>query len=331
MKYVLRLTLIALVLAGCEREPLGYDYIDDYNLSVLQGGDGGVHFMPPLLHSSFSGEFAPDRNPVIVVCAGVPAGPCEAPVAILDATLDDGEDESEVVRVEVTSEKYVVNWKASGEERGQYRIYVIEDGESLAYIDVALTRGRTSSGSNGRGVRIYGAQATREFSGTLPIAFRMEVRQEPEPANGLMGQYFEWSSLVAPDFALATPILERLDPTVDFVDPVGDADVFDLGQNGKFMARWTGFLVPETEAFYTLCILADDGVRLRINGFVFINQWVEREEDTLSCASSFMEAGSRNAITVEWYHNTGGAAVQLLWQAPLENLGVIPSTVLWPN
>ena len=331
MKYVLRLALIAVVLAGCERDPLGFDYVDNYSLAILQGGDGGVYFMPPLLHSSFSGEFAPDRNPVVVICAGAPAAPCASPVATLDMTRDAGEDASEVVEVNTRSEKYTVNWKAAHEARGLYRIFVVEDGEWLAYIDAALTKGRPSSGGNGRGVRVYGADATREFTGTLPIAFRMEVQEEPEPVNGLLGEYFDWSALESPDFALAVPIVERLDPVIDFVDANGDSDGFSVGRNETVMARWSGFIVPEAGDFYTLCVEADDGVVLRVNGFPFIERWVDSSAPSTHCASLYMEAGSRNAVTLEWYQATGGAAMRLFWETNPDNRTIIPTAVLWPN
>ena len=327
MKYVLRLTLIAVVLAGCERDPLGYDYTDQYSLSVLQGGDGGVYFMPPLLQSTFSGEFAPDGDPVVVVCAGAPAGPCDNPVAVLDRTLDAGEDESEVVQVDLTSEKYMVNWKASGEARGLYRIFVVEDGERLAYIDVALVQGRTSSGGNTRGVRIYGAEATREFSGTLPIAFRMEVRAEPEPEGGLLAQYFDWSALTAPDFAQATPIRERLDPALDFSSPDGAGDVFGIGQGEYVLARWSGFIVAPSTGWRTICAEATNGFRLWFDGTLFYNRWFDQPERPY-CFTLSMEEGIQRPILIEWYHRTGAATLRLMWQTGPDDQVVIPASAL---
>lgn len=331
MKYVLRLALLAVVFAGCEREPLGYEYRDQYSLSIWQGGDGGVYFLPPLIRSSFGSEFDAARQPVVVVCAGAPATPCTTPVAVLDMTLDAGEDASEVVALSQEAEAYRVNWKAAGEAQGQYRIFVTEAGEALAFIDVALLRGRSSSGGNARGVRVYGADLTREFSGTLAIAFRMEVREaEPEPAGGLKAEYFDWRGM-APDFAVALPLLERIDPAIDFADSTGSTDVFQVGQADSVMARWTGSISPDADGFYTFCVTGDDGLRFWINDIPFTNSWTEKGEIVSSCGSYPMNAGSQHSIRIEWYHTTGSTAARLTWQTPDdEGPIVIPSSVLSP-
>lgn len=331
MRYVLRIAVLAVVFAGCEREPLGYDYADEYNLSILQGGDGGVYFLPPLLQSQYAGTFSAVQEPVVVVCAGAPAGPCATPVAVLDMTQDGDEDVSEVITVDGTAEKYAVNWKANGEARGQYRLFVTEDGATLAYIDVALTTAFTSSGGNTRGVRVYGAEATRSFSGTLPIAFRMEERAEPEPAGGLLGQYYDWRG-ATPDFAGATKLVERVDAVVDFNNAVGGTDVFAIGQSDSIMAAWTGYVNTAVEGFYTFCVAADDGLRLFIDGVMFANGWWKKDAPTTHCASKWADAGARYSIRIEWYQDVGGAAAQLYWHTP-DNAErtLVPQSVLTPN
>lgn len=331
MRYVLRIAVLAVVFAGCEREPLGYDYTDEYNLSMLQGGDGGVYFLPPLLLSEYSGTFSAAQEPVVVVCAGAPAEPCATPVAVLDMTQDGDEDTSEVIAVDVSAEKYTVNWKATGEASGQYRIFVTEGGTSLAYIDVALSTSRTSSGSNTRGVRVYGAEAPRSFSGTLHIAFRMEERQAAEPAGGLLAQYYDWRS-TTPDFTAATKLAERVDATVDFSDPVGGADVYALGQSDSVMAVWTGFVETDVEGSYYFCLTGDDGLRLWVDGVMFASGWWKKDAPTTHCASKWAEAGARYSVRVEWYQDSGSTATQLQWVTP-DNAErrIIPASALSPN
>lgn len=330
MKHVLRIGVLAVVLAGCAQEPLGYEYTDQYSLSILQGGDGGVYFMPPLLQSSpYAGTFTPDREPVVVVCAGAPETPCSAPVAVLDMVLDPHEDGSEVIQVDVDSEKYMVNWKAAGQPQGQYRIFVMEAGAVQAFIDVAMTRGGGGLNTFGnRAVRIYGSNAPREFSGTLPIAFRMEEREAADP-TGLHAEYFDWRNS-ALHFDAATPILNRTDRVVDFADSDGTADVFDIGQTGNYMARWTGFVVAPANGWRTLCVVATNGVRLWFNGAPFFNRWFDQAERS-HCFTLSMEEGSRHSIRLEWYHTTGAATVRLLWQTTPDNQEVIPTSALSPS
>lgn len=328
MKQVLRFGVLAVVFAGCAEEPLGYEYVDNFSLAILQGGAGGVYFLPPLQQSTFEGTFDANREPVVVICAGAPAAPCVAPVAVLDDVLDDGEDDSQVVQVNVADERYVVNWKTNGLDEGLYRIFVTEGGVQQAFIDVVLSRGKSSSTANRR-IRAYGEQEPREFTGTLHIAFRMEEREAP--ANGLLAQYYDWRT-TAPDYAEAPLILERIDPVVDFVDPAGDADVFDIGQSENILARWTGFVVPETTAFHTVCVtFGAGGARLYLNDILFFNRW-EGHADGIGCASFSGTAGARNSIRVEWRHATGATAAQLYWETPAHDERVIiPSSALWPQ
>jgi hypothetical protein len=328
MRYGLRIGVLAAVFAGCAGEPLGYEYMDRYSLSILQGSESGVYFLPPLLHSVYDGTFAPDREPVVVICAGAPASPCSTPVAEYDMVLDAGEDEWAVVRMILESERYMVNWNTAGVAHGLYRIFVTEAGAPHAFIDVVLSKGGTSSVTSRR-IRAYGADQPREFNGTLPIAFRLEEHEVVEPANGLTAQYYDWSNS-ALDYAEAALILERIDPVVDFVDPDGGVDVLDIGQTDHVLARWTGFVVAEADEFYTLCVTARDGVRLFVNNFLFIDQWSDRDV-TRSCASLFMEAGSSYPIRLEWYNSTGNVAVSLSWQTTPDNAQVIPASSLLPN
>lgn len=330
MRNVLRVAVIAFVFAGCAEEPLGYEYVDQFSLSMWQGDAEGVYFLPPLLEPSYSGTFDPGRNPVVVVCAGAAATPCAEPAAEFDMVLDEGESEARVVRVSLQDEHYSVNWKAADQAQGLYRIFVLEDGATQAYIDVALTRGGTST-TNARRIREYGAEAAREFNGTLPISFRMEEREAPAPATGLLAQYYDWRTTTTPDFTQATLLLERVDPVVDVSDPVGDADVLGLGQSDHFMVRWSGSVVITEAGFYTFCVKSDGGKRLYVDNFLFFADWtdgVERER----CASYNVPAARSVPIRVEWFHATGATTVQLYWQN-LGNIGkqVIPTSALSPS
>lgn len=327
MRYLLRMAALIVVFAGCEREPLGYEYADEYNLSILQGGDGGVYFLPPLIRSEYEGTFSAVQEPVVVICAGAPASPCEAPVAVLDMTQDGDEDASEVITVDAVSERYMVNWKAVGEARGQYRVFVTEEGATLAYIDVALTTRTTSSGGNTRGVRVYGTEETRSFSGTLAIAFRMEERTQA----GLLARYYDWRGVTA-DFSAATLIAERVDPAVDFDDPVGGTDVYAVGQSDSVMAVWTGSVTVATTGSYTFCVRADDGLRLWIDGVMFASGWWNKTAATRHCASKWVDAGASYPIRIEWYQAVGATAAQLYWKSPADaDYSIIPTSALSPN
>lgn len=321
MKRLRGVAMLAAVVAGCAEEPLSYD-LGGPSLSVMQGDEGGVYFLPPLMQSTYSGTFASDRDPVVLICAGFPVAPCAEAVAEFDMTLDEGETEARVIRVDLESEHYIVNWKTAGQ--GEYRIFVLEHGAVQAFIDVMLVRGGD--------VRTLRSDGHRLVGGSLPIVFRMEQTDggNDTPANGLFAQYFDWRG-ATPDFNAAVLILERVDPVIDFRDPVGDQDVFGVGQSNQIMARWTGFVVAPVSSLFTLCVTSDDGVRLWINGFQFINQWVNQNE-TMNCGSYWMVAGERYPIRLEWYNASGAAVARLSWQNLINNtLEIIPSSALWPE
>jgi hypothetical protein len=324
MKRLLGFGVLAAVIAGCSEEPFGnqYSYGDRVQLSVAQGGAGGVYFLPPLYQSTYAGTFAPDREPVVRVCAGAPAAPCAVAVAEFDTVLDEGEPASGVIRVNVEDEHYIVNWKTA-RVQGEFRIFVLEHGAVQAFIDVSL---------GGGGPTTLWSEGFRPVPGTLPIIFRMEETEQDgtdASANGLFAEYFDWRD-ATPDFNVATQIVQRVDPVVDF-DTSADPDAFGIGQTDRFMARWTGFIVPEVSSLYTLCVTADNGVRLWLNDYPFIDNWVDQGETT-TCASYWMVAGERYPVRLEWYHVSGAATARLTWQSLADDAPyTIPASVLWPD
>ena len=333
MKYLLRTGLVALVIAGCAEEPLAYDYMDRYSLSILQGGETGVYFLPPLLQSTWEGAFTPEREPIVHVCAGTPASPCAEPVARFDMHLDAGETEDGVVRVSLEEERYSVNWHTRGVPHGLYRIFVTEGGAAQAYIDVMIVRTASRSGgtASARRMRTFQDDEPREYNGTIPIAFRMEevAVVEPPPSGGLLAQYYDWSA-TAPVFGEAALLAERVDPLIDFADPVGDGDVFGLGATSSIMARWSGTVMSEAGGFHTFCVTATAGMRLYINDYLFFDQWTRSGLRT-ECRSFSLGAGVRHPIRVEWLHGSGPATARLEWDNPGMPRQVIPTTALSPS
>jgi hypothetical protein len=324
MNRVLRIGVLVAVVTGCAEDPLGHVAGGDFRAAVLQGGDGGVYFLPPLLESTYSGTFAPDRDPVVVICEGAPASPCPIPVAEFDMVLDPDESGSRVIRVSVEDEHYIVNWKTAGLPDGEYRIFVVENGTVQAFIDVPVSHGGSRAS--------LGREGLRGFSGTLPVIFRMEetLGGSVGPTTGLLARYYDWRNSEA-DFGAATFILERVDPVIDFVDPDGTVDVFGIGQTQRFMAVWTGSIVPDATSLYTFCVNYDDGARFWINGVLFFDNWVDQDE-TMRCSSYWMTAGEAYPVRLEFYHATGGATAQLYWQSLNDAAPyIVPSSALRPE
>lgn len=289
------------------------------NLEFYQGGAGGVYFLRPLWHSTYEGVFAGDRSPEVRICAGTPSDPCLTPVARFDMTRNKGKPNAQVIRVASADEHYIVNWQSKGSAPGVHRIFVLEHGTALAYIDVIVV-------DHGTAVRENNGGELRVIRGGLPIKFRME---NTGPMNGLRAEYFDWRTTPL-DFDHALPITERIDPQVDFADLLGASDVFSIGQTNQFMARWTGFVEPEFSEEYTFCVTTDDGARLWVNGIQLVDAWVNQDA-TEHCGAVSLAAGGKYALKLEWYEDHGAAVARLHWQSASRSKQIIPTAALFPN
>jgi phage-related protein len=147
---------------------------------------------------------------------------------------------------------------------------------------------------------------------------------EPVGTYGLKGEYFNGKTLT--DLRLT-----RYDNNVDYdwgnwyPDPVLPVDSFSV--------RWTGSLrIPAgaggSYRFYTV---ADDGVRLWVNGQLIISDWTTHGPVENMSSLVQLEAGKTYDIKLEYYEDWGGAMVQLLWQPPGGVKAIIPATNLYPG
>jgi hypothetical protein len=146
----------------------------------------------------------------------------------------------------------------------------------------------------------------------------------PPPGNGdgLTGNYFNNVTFTAP------AALTRIDPTVNFnwgqtaPDPA-------VSRNG-FTVRWTGFVQPLYSEAYTFYTKTDDGVRLYVNGSLLIDHFVDQPATEWSGGIG-LTAGTKYAITMEYYDNTGNASAILSWSSSSTPKAVIPQTQLYSH
>lgn len=137
--------------------------------------------------------------------------------------------------------------------------------------------------------------------------------------NGLTGMYYTNVDLSGP------PVLQRVDPTVNFDwNNVGPDPA--VGQTG-FSVRWTGFVQPPTTGTYTFYAVADDGVRLWVNGTKLVDGWIPQSPTEYS-GSLPLTAGHKYPVKMEYFQAYGGAVAQLLWSGPSVSKAAIPSSNL---
>jgi beta-glucosidase len=123
---------------------------------------------------------------------------------------------------------------------------------------------------------------------------------------GLQAEYFDNTDLAG------TPRVVRVDPEVNF--KWGSAAPHPDLAADRFSVRWTGKLVPEVTVDGRLGATSDDGVRLWIDDQLIVEEWSEHNPLTRSRPFHF-EAGRAYALRMEYCEITGGALVQLGWDA----------------
>lgn len=87
------------------------------------------------------------------------------------------------------------------------------------------------------------------------------------------------------------------------------------GSTGPWSARWTGFIEAPATGDYLLHTVSNDGVRLRIDGRLVIDNWTDHGE-TEDTAKVTLTQGQRHPVTLEYFYNGGQGVTKLLWTLP---------------
>ena len=147
--------------------------------------------------------------------------------------------------------------------------------------------------------------------------------------TGLLGQY--WTNTTATAFSnvnfAAAATLTRTDAVVNLnwsITPPSPV----IGQT-NFTARWTGCVQPQFSENYTFTTVADDGVRLWVNGQLLVNDWTLRTAATTNSGVIALKAQQLYNVRLEYFQNTSNAVAQLLWNSASTALGVVPQTQLY--
>jgi hypothetical protein len=92
-----------------------------------------------------------------------------------------------------------------------------------------------------------------------------------------------------------------------------------------FRVLWKGQFEPAFSEKYTFYTVADDGIKLWINGVLVIDNWTTQGATQRSfTTSSNLIAGQKYNIIVEYYDQSGDALAQLQWQSANQPRQVIP-------
>ena len=84
--------------------------------------------------------------------------------------------------------------------------------------------------------------------------------------------------------------------------------------NNDFQVKWTGEIYALSAGIHNFRSIADDGVRLYIDGQLIINDWTNHGA-TNRYGSIFLDEGYHN-LEMHFYEDGGGASVSLYWTPP---------------
>jgi hypothetical protein len=79
----------------------------------------------------------------------------------------------------------------------------------------------------------------------------------------------------------------------------------------SFSVRWTGQRTLHA-GFYRFFLFADDGVRLKIDGEVLVDQWHNGRSEYHS-PYTYLTSGPHDVV-IEYYENTGEAEIRFWWE-----------------
>jgi hypothetical protein len=137
-----------------------------------------------------------------------------------------------------------------------------------------------------------------------PFWVQITVGATPTPAiSAWRGEYYNNRDLSG------APVVVRDDANVDF--NWGAAAPASSLPIDNFSARWTRTLSFKAGT-YRFNAIADDGVRVWLDGALIIDQWRDAQNITFT-ADRVLSAGS-HTLRVEYFERTGNARIQVWWQ-----------------
>jgi autotransporter-associated beta strand protein len=146
---------------------------------------------------------------------------------------------------------------------------------------------------------------------------------------GLTAQY--WSNTTSAAFTNvafnAAPTLTRTDAVVNFNWSTTGPDP-SVGQS-SFAVRWTGSVQPQYSETYTFTTIADDGVRLWVNGQLLINDWNTHTSAATNTGTISLNAQQLYTIRIDYFQNVNNAVAQLHWSSPSTAQSIVPQTQLY--
>ncbi len=158
----------------------------------------------------------------------------------------------------------------------------------------------------------------------VPVMITVNAAPLTGSGTGLLGEYFNDPNNGS---HFVTYVGARLDGTVDF-DWASAAPAAGITSD-NFSVRWTGRVQPPVSGDYTFTIVADDGVRVWVDGRLLVDNWIDQAA-TCSSAPVTLAGGALYDLKMEYYEHAGAATARLQWTYPGQTQAAIPQSQLYP-
>jgi hypothetical protein len=164
--------------------------------------------------------------------------------------------------------------------------------------------------------------------GAVTVSDDVTITVNPAPVigtgSGVLGEYFNDPNNGS---HFVTYVGGRIDGTVNF-DWASSAPAAGVTSD-NFSVRWTGRVQPPVSGGYTFTTIADDGVRLWVNGQLLIDDWVDQAATTRSSVPVTLVGGTLYDLKMEYYEHAGLATARLQWAYPGQTQVAIPQAQLY--
>ncbi|MBI2949985.1 MAG: hypothetical protein HYY23_20315 [Verrucomicrobia bacterium] len=140
---------------------------------------------------------------------------------------------------------------------------------------------------------------------------------------GLKAEYFD-------NIDLTNLRLTETNAVIDFT--WGTTPKPEIIRPGTFSVRWTGQVLPAFSEEHTFSTVAEDGVRLWVNGRLVINDWTEHDGPVEKRGVISLVAGQKVDLKLEYYNNLGAASVKFFWSSSRQKTRkIVPQDHLFPT
>lgn len=143
------------------------------------------------------------------------------------------------------------------------------------------------------------------------LSLEMAQAQGPNFGSNWTGQYYNNSS---PDCNSISGVASYAEIVSEINFSWGTSSPNVNTQSDCFSATWQGLQNFATGGTYRFTALADDGVRVFIDGTVVIDNFTNNGTTVFNSADVNITAGTRD-IVVQYTEFSGNAAIQFYWEA----------------